>query len=436
MSRSSLYSKLLLAAAIIGPTTPGAVVLAQNGAAPRPPAAEKTPSTPQPPLPDMPPLGQAEIDARSTRGGGTSGPPNWTVSLRSDFDKQLQNPYVADMVWYTMPAGRFLGGISGIDTDRDGTSIWIAERCGGINACDGQQVDMIMKIGEDGKVKKMFGKDLINYPHGLWVDQDNNIWVADTWSNLMPTGGAPKPSGNTAHPGGAQVIKFDQNGKILLRLGVAGQYGAGSDHFSQPSDVVTDKDGNIYVADGHDTVPSNARIVKFDKTGKYLKEWQTCHPSQARQIDCAHSIEIDDQGRIFTANRSNNVIELWDREGKMLAVWPQCGKPTGLKIMGDKLYVSDSQTGIGNGNSFVKGVHVCDLKTGKPISFIPDPLGNSAPWTGAGTLSPEGVTADKYGRIITASVRPQGLMRWSISKNTRPFPAQPTGNGGGGPGAN
>ena len=124
------FTKLLLATAAISIAVPTAVVVAQNA------APAKTPSTPQPPYPDMPPLSDAEIAARSGRGGGggQAAPFNWSVSTRSDFDKQLQNPYVADMNWYQMPAGRFLGGVSGIDTDRDGTSIWIAERCGGINA--------------------------------------------------------------------------------------------------------------------------------------------------------------------------------------------------------------------------------------------------------------------------------------------------------------
>jgi len=427
------FTRLLLATAAISIAVPTAVVVAQNA------APAKVPSTPQPPYPDMPPLSDAEIAARSGRGGGggQAAPFNWSVSTRSDFDKQLQNPYVADMNWYQMPAGRFLGGVSGIDTDRDGASIWIAERCGGINACDGQQVDMIMKIGEDGKIKKMFGKNLINYPHGLFVDRDNNIWVTDTWSNVMPTvGGSPAPNPNHPHPGGAQVIKFDQNGKILLRIGKPGIYGTGPELLSQPSDVVTDSKGNIYVADAHDTAPANNRIAKYDKNGKYLMEWRSCHPSQARQIDCSHSIEIDSQDRIFVANRANNVIQIYDTNGKMLAVWPHFGKPTGLMIDDDdNLYVADSQTGAGNGNGFVKGTHVGSARTGEVKWFIPDPLGNSAPWTGAGTLSPESVTALKDGRIITASVRPQGLYRWSISKNTKPFPALPTPGGPGGGGA-
>jgi hypothetical protein len=71
---------------------------------------------------------------------------------------------------------------------------------------------------------------------------------------------------------------------------------------------------------------------------------------------------------------------------------------------------------------FVKGVHIADLKTGKVLAFLPDALGNASPWSGPGTLSPEGVTMDKDGIIYTSHVTPSGIGRWTISKATKPFP--------------
>jgi sugar lactone lactonase YvrE len=226
-------------------------------------------------------------------------------------------------------------------------------------------------------------------------------------------------------------MKFSPDGKLLMRLGVPGIYGNDKTHFSQPSDVITDDQGNIYVADGHDSPPANNRIVKFDKNGKYLKEWPTCHPSQARQIDCSHGLAMDSQGRLFVANRGNNVITIFDQEGKMLAIWPHAGKPTGFAIdKNDILYVSDSQTGIGNQNSFVKGVHIVNAKTGEVTAFLPDPLNNSSPWNAGSTLSPEGVTVDDAGVIYTSGVTPPGLTKWTLQKNIQVV--SPTARGGGG----
>ena len=250
---------LLASAAALG--LPPYAVQAQIPAAA--PLADKPPGGPTPLHPPMPALSADEIKARQGRGGGQK--PDFNRSRRSDADKALPNPYVVNQAWYTMPEGRFLGGASAIDMDRDGVSVWIVERCGTANACEGSHVDPIMKFSPDGKVLKAFGHDLINYPHGMYVDRDDNIWVTDTWSNLNRDAtdgrGGPITEFSKSHPGGAQVLKFSADGKLLLRLGVPGVYGDDETHLSQPSDVVTDKAGNIYVADGHDSLPANNRIV-------------------------------------------------------------------------------------------------------------------------------------------------------------------------------
>ena len=69
---------------------------------------------------------------------------------------------------------------------------------------------------------------------------------------------------------GNQVFKFSPDGKVLLTLGKAG--GAASpDYFYQPNDVITAPNGDIFVSEGHGA--GNNRVLKFDKTGKFIKEW-------------------------------------------------------------------------------------------------------------------------------------------------------------------
>src|SRR4051812_28902764 len=283
MSKFRSLAGLMLGACALAMVVPMAASWAQSH-------ADGVPEHPMPLHAAMAPLTDAEIAARRGRGGGGGGgKTDYNISKRSDADKALPNPYAMNQVWYTMPEGRFLGGTSGIEIDRDGTSVWITERCGTPNACEGSHVDPVIHFSADGKILAMFGHDMINYPHGLHVDRDGNVWVTDTWSNLDRTAGGgrgPITDFSKAHPGGAQVYKFSPTGKVLLHLGVPGVFGNDETHFTQPSDVVTDSDGNIYVADGHDTQPSNDRIVKFDKTGKFIKAWRACQPWHERQIDC------------------------------------------------------------------------------------------------------------------------------------------------------
>ena len=42
----------------------------------------------------------------------------------------LPNPYRTIDGWARMPAGRTWGATSAVEIDPDGTSIWVAERCG------------------------------------------------------------------------------------------------------------------------------------------------------------------------------------------------------------------------------------------------------------------------------------------------------------------
>jgi sugar lactone lactonase YvrE len=368
-------------------------------------------------------------------GGGAAGAPapNYNVSKRSQADKALPNPYLMNQAWYTMPKGRYLGGASGIEMDRDGKSIWVFERCGGRDLCLDTHIDPIMHISADGKVLKTFGKDLVSYPHGLHVDAQGNIWVTDLQSNVDPAARRNRPfppMKDKVPTAGATVLKFSPDGKLLMTLGTPGVYGNDATHFSQPSDVITNAAGDIFVVDAHDTEPSNNRVVKFDKTGKFIKQWNACQPGD-RQLDCGHALTFDSQGRLFVGNRGNNSIDIYDQEGKLLDRWKQFGKPSGLFIdKNDILYVSDSQSGVGEQNAYVKGVHVGSAKTGVVTAFIPDPLGNAVPWSSYGTLSPEGVVADKDGIIYTSSVTPPGLTRYTINNNFKPIIG-----GGPGPGA-
>ena len=370
------------------------------------------------------------------RGGGA--PADYNKSLRSDADKALLNPYALNQAWYTMPKGRFLGSSSAIDIDKDGRSVWVAERCGGQDLCAGSHVDPVIKFSADGKVLTAFGRDMISYPHGVHIDQDGNVWVADLQSNINHAArggraGAPGAAGeDKVSPAGAQVLKFTPTGKLLLRIGTPGVYGKDETHFSQPSDMVTSPTGDVFVADGHDSPPANNRIVVFDKNGKFLREWPTCLPADARQIDCSHGLAMDSQGRIFSANRGNGRIDVFDQSGKLLEQWKHWGRTTGIFIdRNDVLYSADSGSSGNQGNAFVRGVHIGSAKTGELKWFIPDALGNPTPWHPLrGTSSPEGVAADVDGRIYIAAVTPPGLGRYTINTNTVPGPQQGRGGRG------
>src|SRR5262244_1182799 len=78
--------------------------------------------------------------------------------------------------WGKLPDGRMWGSTSAVEIDRDGKSIWVAERCGA-NSCAGKTDDPVLKFDSSGKLVKSFGSGMFLFPHGICVDKDGNVWV-------------------------------------------------------------------------------------------------------------------------------------------------------------------------------------------------------------------------------------------------------------------
>ena len=291
------------------------------------------------------------------------------------------NPYKEDG-WAMLPDGRKWGATSAVDIDRDG-NLWVFERCGG-TTCLGSNVHPLVKLDPSGKYLKSFGAGMFVQPHGIHVDRDNNVWVTD----------AQGKDGK-----GHIVVKFNQDGKVLLTLGKPGVPGNGPDTFNQPSDVVTAPNGDIFVADGHGG-ESNARIVKFSKDGKFLKAWGRKGTGPG-EFDTPHAIAFDSQGRLFVGDRSNNRIQIFDQDGNFLEEWKQFGRPSGIFIdRNDILYVADHASSEKNNPGFKRGVRIGSVKDGVVKSFIPG-LGAGP----EGHIVGEGVVADALGNVYWAETQ-------------------------------
>lgn len=303
------------------------------------------------------------------------------------------NPYQSADGWAKLPPGRIWGATSAVEIDRDGVSVWVGERCGA-NTCTGSALPNVLKFDAAGNLVKAFGAGLI-FPHGIYVDRDGNVWVTD---GTPP--GEPK--------GGHIVVKFSPEGEVLMILGERGVPGNDERHFNQPSDVVTADNGDIFVADGHGG-ESNARIVKFDKTGKFIKTWGK-KGSGKGELDIPHAIAIDSRGRVVVGDRQNNRLQIFDQDGNYLEEMPQFSRPSGVFIdKDDNVFVADSESESvsRNHNGWKRGIRIGSLRTGEVTAFIPDPVDKTT-----GTSAAEGVAVDKNGVVYGAEVGPRRLMRY------------------------
>lgn len=320
------------------------------------------------------------------------------------------NPYRTEEGWAKMPAGRTWGSTSAVEIDRDGTSIWVAERCGA-NSCLNSMLDPILKFDATGKLVKSFGAGLMIFPHGIYVDHDGNIWVTDGQDNApRRPRGAPADAPLPPPPAtmiGHQVFKFSPEGKLLLTLGKLGG-GKGDDFFFQPNDVLVAPNGMIFVAEGHGG--DNARVLKFSPEGKLVKQWGKKGTGKG-EFDQPHALALDSRGRLFVGDRSNNRIQIFDQDGKWLDEWTQFSRPSGIYIDAkDNIYVADSESGSvePEHKAWTRGIRIGSAKDGTVREFIPDPTVNPP-----STSSAEGVAVDKNGVIYGAEVGQKALKRYT-----------------------
>lgn len=322
------------------------------------------------------------------------------------------NPYRTVEGWAKLPAPRTWGSTSAVAIDKDGVSVWVAERCGQ-NSCVGSDLDPVMLFDASGSLVRSFGKGLINWPHGIHVDFEGNVWIVDGRDNKPAAvrnapANAP-PSVMPAQIFGHQVLKFSPQGALLMRLGSEG--GARDPgFFFQPNAVHVAPNGDIFVAEGHASSDSaNARILKFDKRGKLLTSWGS-KGTGAGQFDQPHALAMDSRGRLFVADRTNNRIQIFSQSGALLDTWFQFSRASGLFIdRNDVLYVADSESGsiAPNRPEWKRGIRIGSARTGEVTAFIPDPATDTR-----NTSAAEGIAVDSRGVIYGAEVGPRALKRY------------------------
>ena len=81
-----------------------------------------------------------------------------------------------------------------------------------------------------------------------------------------------------------------------------------------------------------------------------------------------HALAMDSRGRLFVGDRSNNRIQIFDQDGKLLDTWPQFSRPSGIYIdANDMIYVADSESESvsRNHDGWKRGIRIGSAKDGK-----------------------------------------------------------------------
>ena len=294
------------------------------------------------------------------------------VAVAATPTQGQEAPYRLVDGWAQLPSGvEAWGQTIGVELDH-GDNLWVFHRCFSTSCDEGREnVAPILKYDPSGKLVGSWGEGLFIWPHGFFLDDDGNIWTTDA------RGAAGK---------GHQVLKFTQDGRLLMTLGTAGVAGAGRNTFDGPADVAVAPNGDVFVADGH----GNDRVVKFSKDGDFIMEWgrEGTGPGEFNE---PHSLAFDSRGRLFVGDRMNERIQVFDQNGRYLTEWAGI-MASGMDITDDDmLYVADYQLRL--------GIVIADASDFSEIGFIENAM-------------PEGVTVDRMGNVYAGEVLPRNLKKF------------------------
>ena len=153
--------------------------------------------------------------------------------------------------------------------------------------------------------------------------------------------------------------------------------------------------GEMYVSDGY----GNARVHKLSPDGKLLFSWGEPGylPGQFR---LPHYICLDNQERVWIADRENSRLQIFDANGKFLDQWEDFIRPTDVKIdKNNTVYVTE----------LCQRVSILSLD-GKVLTRFGNQRGKDL--NTALFLAPHTVAIDSRGDIYV------GEVSWSWTKRT------------------
>jgi len=308
-----------------------------------------------------------------------------------------------------------------------------------------------------------------NEPSGMAVDQAGNIYVADTFNNMIrkvapdgtvtthssnagagitapykhPTGVAVDGSGNiyVANTNDATIVKITTDGTVSTLAGTSAATGntdgtGAIARFSLPESIAVDNSGNLYVADASNHTIRKVTTVSGVVTtlaGTAGTAGSTDGTGSAALFNNPYGIAVDGTGNVYVTDTNNHTIRKITPAGVVTTLAGTAGAsgstdgtgsaalfrgPTALTVdSAGNVYVADT------GNQVIRKVTSAGVVT--TLAGIPGVSGNTD-GSGSEVLfhSPAGIAVDAAGNIYVSD---------SLNNTIRKgLPASSGGSGGSG----
>ena len=137
-----------------------------------------------------------------------------------------------------------------------------------------------------------------------------------------------------------RITRFDQAGEYVSKWGTTGDR---EGELDGPAGMAFDPDGNLAVVDSR-----NHRIQRYTPEGEYLGGFGS-HGAQPGQVGLPWGIHIDEHGDVYVADWGNNRVQVFTSDGELRSVVGSAGsgesefdRPTGIAVDGHgDIYVAD-----------------------------------------------------------------------------------------------
>jgi photosystem II stability/assembly factor-like uncharacterized protein len=313
----------------------------------------------------------------------------------------------------------------------------------------GEQYNVSSIVGTPGNYSYQDGtgypnNSAFNFPYGIASDASGNLFIADTYNNLIRKVVGDTVStiagnlsgllsnGYISYPGGyrdiPQLINIGNNAGFQDGIGQATS-------FNQPSGILVLSNGNILIADSSNNtirqlspiIGNTYRVSTVAGNPLLTPSLQNGYGSNAR-FNYPCGLTRDNLGNIYVADAGNNVIRkmVFGFDGSLnvsviagstnsvsgyldgIGTNTLFNFPTGLIFSNGSIFIADT------GNSVIRKLDLSGNSV-STVAGIPNILGSS---NGFGSIAsfqyPSGITADLSGNLFIADTNNQ-LIRKIVS---------------------
>jgi hypothetical protein len=168
----------------------------------------------------------------------------------------------------------------------------------------------------DGNFLTAWGEGLFRVPHGIFIDRNDKVYVADSVTHL--------------------VSRFTLDGKLEREWGTRDMPGATfyGEPFNQPTGVAFGPSGCMYVSDGY----GNFKVQKFAPDGSFLKSWGKPGTGPG-EFSLVHNLDVGPDERVYVCDREGRRVQIFDEEGRYITEWNGLRLPVDVNVKGDLVYV-------------------------------------------------------------------------------------------------